>query len=111
MCLDHGCRCQSQQGQANLTCASASSRLCGGRQTGRNETISVYLLEIHSLDDGDGVLSTSVKYALRAHIEVSLGYDIFYARSAGIFGQFQRSNRISFGIEIGFSGIAGLSET
>lgn len=68
----------------------------------KNETISAEMLAIHSLDDDDGVLQAKLSYSVRSNIEVKLGYDFFYGRTAGIFGQFDQNDRINLQVEFGY---------
>ena len=67
----------------------------------RNETFSAEILEIHSLDDGDGVVQARLNYMLRSHIELSIGYDRFYGRRTGLFGEFNGNDRLGLSIEVG----------
>ena len=67
-----------------------------------NEALQGEMLLIHSLSQSDGVLQASVKYDWRSNIRLTVGADIFYGASVGLFGQFKEKDRISLGIEIGF---------
>ena len=67
----------------------------------RNETLTAEILEIHSLDDNDGVVQARLSYLMRSHIELSIGYDRFYGRRTGLFGEFNGNDRLSLSIEVG----------
>ena len=60
-------------------------------------TIPVYEAQL-----GNGVLQASVTYELRTNTRLSAGVDIFYGKPEGLFGQFDKNDRISIGIEVGF---------
>jgi len=47
------------------------------------------------------MLKARLSYYVRSNIELKLGYDLFYGRRAGLFGQFNDNDRLSFQIEIG----------
>ena len=67
-----------------------------------NDTVTTNLQLIQSLNDGDGVLQTSVEYNFRSHIVLIAGADIFYGSNNGLFGQFQNNDRITLGMTVGF---------
>ena len=67
----------------------------------RNETFTAQVLELHSVDDNDGVVQAALSYFLRSHIELKLGYDRFYVQRAGPFGEFNGNDRLSLSIKIG----------
>lgn len=66
-----------------------------------NETVSAGILAVHGLDDDDGVLKARLGYFVRGNVELTLGYDLFYGRRGGLFGQFNDNDRLSFHVEIG----------
>jgi len=59
-----------------------------------NQTLTLRALAIHDLDRGDGLLSPSVSYALRANLTLALEGDIFYGSSRGRYGQFDQRDRV-----------------
>jgi len=67
-----------------------------------NDSLQVEALLIQSLNQGDGVLQASLKYEWRTNIRLKVGADIFYGKPQGLFGQFDKNDRVSMGIEIGF---------
>ncbi len=67
-----------------------------------NDSLQAEALLIQSLNQGDGVLQTSLNYEWSTNIRLQLGVDIFYGNSLGLFGQFDKNDRISMGIDIGF---------
>jgi len=67
-----------------------------------NEAVQAEALLIHSLSQDDGVLQGSVSYEWRSNIRFKLGVDIFYGDAQGLFGQFQKSDRVSISAEVGF---------
>ncbi len=66
-----------------------------------NERLRLEAIWIHNLDDADGVFRPKVRYELRDEWTVWAGLDIFYGRSRGLFGQFDRSDRLVVGLEWG----------
>ena len=68
----------------------------------KNETVSAEILAIHGLDDDDGVIKMKLGYFVRSNVELKLGYDVFYGRRTGLFGQFNENDRLSFRVEIGY---------
>jgi hypothetical protein len=67
-----------------------------------NEIWKAETLFIHSLNDGDGVISPKLNYEYASNINVWVGADIFYGKSDGLFGQFNNEDRIYVGFEWGF---------
>ncbi|MBV1931696.1 MAG: hypothetical protein KUG71_08255 [Porticoccaceae bacterium] len=67
-----------------------------------NEAVQAEMLLIQSLNQGDGLVQTSLEYEWRTDIRLRMGADIFYGKSSGLFGQFDERDRLSLGIEIGF---------
>ncbi len=67
-----------------------------------NDALQAEALLIHGLNQGDGLLQASMAYELRSNIRLSVGADIFYGTSRGLFGQFNENDRVVFGIDIGF---------
>lgn len=67
-----------------------------------NETLKAEALLIQNLNRSDGVLQASIKYEWSTNISLTLGADIFFGSSAGLFGQFEEESRITFGTEFSF---------
>ena len=67
-----------------------------------NETLTLRLLQLHSLNNDDGLLRPKVSYTLSSNLDVWLGADIFYGTSDGLFGQFDPQDRWVFGFQLGF---------
>jgi hypothetical protein len=67
-----------------------------------NESLKAEALLIQNLNRSDGALQTSMKYQWRTNISLTLGADIFFGTSAGLFGQFEEESRITFGTEFSF---------
>ena len=72
------------------------------RRNFMNETLSAEALIIQSLNGGDGLVQTTLEYEWRSNVRFSLKADVLYGSSHGLFGQFNASDRISLGVEIGF---------
>lgn len=66
-----------------------------------NDTLTLEMLTVHSLNDGDGVVQIDVNYQLTTNIELSTGFDLFYGTSDGLFGQFNQRDRLTVGVHIG----------
>jgi len=73
-----------------------------GRRNFRNETITAEALLIQNIADGDGVIQAELSYDWRDNIELYLGVDLFYGTSEGIFGEFNKNDRMVSGIRLGF---------
>lgn len=67
-----------------------------------NDGLRAETLVIQSLNQNDGVLQASVIYELRSNTRLKAKLDMFYGEAEGLFGQFDRNDRVSMGIEIGF---------
>jgi hypothetical protein len=67
-----------------------------------NETVKWQWLQIHSLDDSDGVVQLKLSYNYETNIDVYVGADHFYGRADGFYGQFDQADRLTVGIEWGF---------
>ena len=67
-----------------------------------NETLEAEVLLIHNLNQSDGVVQASLKYEWITNIHLSVGADIFYGVSKGLFGQFNDKDRVTVGVEVGF---------
>ena len=67
-----------------------------------NETLQADALVIQSANQNDGVLQAALTYEVGTNTRLNAGVDIFYGNKDGLFGQFDKNDRISIGIEIGF---------
>ncbi len=56
---------------------------------------------VHNFDRGDVFVRPKVSYELRNNVEVWAGVDLFYGSRNGLFGQFDRNDRLVLGIEWG----------
>jgi hypothetical protein len=72
------------------------------RQTFDNENWEFTALALHSLDYDDSLFQLKLKYWFSSELEVWLGADIFDGRETGIFGQFDKTDRILMGLQYGF---------
>ena len=66
-----------------------------------NETIVAETLWIHNGNQGDGLIRPKIKYAWSDAITVWAGADLFYGNRNGLYGQFDKRDRVVSGIEIG----------
>ena len=57
---------------------------------------------IQSANQNDGVLQAKLTYEAGTNTRLSAGVDVFYGNKDGLFGQFNKNDRISIGIEVGF---------
>ncbi len=73
-----------------------------GRRNFQNETVTAKALLIQNIADGDGVVQIELSYDWRDNVELYLGADLFYGKPEGIFGEFNKNDRIVSGIRIGF---------
>lgn len=67
-----------------------------------NKILSAEVLWIANSRDGDGLVRPKVNYELEDNLTVWAGLDIFYGDKKGLFGQFDRNDRLSLGLELGF---------
>ena len=70
------------------------------KQNFLNETLSAEVLALRSLDLNDGLIRPNVSYQVNDEISVSIGADIFYGDNQGLFGQFDKQDRITSAIKI-----------
>lgn len=66
-----------------------------------NEVWQLEVLALHGLDRQDGAIQTKLKYAIESNVKLWLGNDVFYGDEKGLFGQFNNTDRVTFGIEWG----------
>jgi hypothetical protein len=72
------------------------------RQHIDNQTWKTEMLALHSLNHDDGLLRPKVSYLWLSNLEVWLGADVFYGERRGLYGQFDRNDRLVAGFEWGF---------
>ena len=61
----------------------------------RNDTVTAETIWVHNFDRGDGFVRPKVSYELRNNV------DVFHGSGNGLFGQFDRNDRLVLGIEWG----------
>ncbi len=66
-----------------------------------NDTLVVEILWIHNTNNNDGLVRPKIKYEWQDNINIWLGADTFYGDSKGLFGQFNKNDRIVLGMEWG----------
>jgi Protein of unknown function (DUF1302) len=66
-----------------------------------NDTLSLQVMWLQSVSDGDGLLRPRATYALRENLDVWVGLDWFYGNADGLFGQFDGRDRVVVGFEWG----------
>ncbi len=67
-----------------------------------NDTLTAELFALHSDDNSDGMIRPSVSYQLNDELNLWGGLDFFYGEEAGVFGQFDRRDRIVAGAKYSF---------
>ncbi len=67
-----------------------------------NETLSAEWLQIHSIDNDDGVVQLKLKYNYEENLDIYLSGDVFYGDEKQLFGQFDETDRVTFGFSWGF---------
>jgi len=60
------------------------------------------LLWLQSLNRGDGLVRSKIRYELYSGVTIWGGADIFYGDKQGLFGEFTQQTRVVFGLEWGF---------
>jgi len=68
-----------------------------------NETLTLSLLNLYSLDHHDGLIRPKVRYNLQSNLDLTLGFDRFYGSQEGLFGQFDQTDRLNIGFEWGIN--------
>ena len=66
------------------------------------DTLIAEVLVIANTNNGDGVIRPKISYEWQDNIQTWLGADFFYGDSQGVFGQFDRNDRVVFGVEISY---------
>ncbi len=66
------------------------------------DTLTAELLVIANTNNGDGIIRSKISYEWQDNIKTWIGADIFYGDKQGVFGQYDRNDRIVMGIELSF---------
>jgi len=67
-----------------------------------NETISFRSIVLHSINQADGLVRSTLKFNVSNNIDVWFGADFFYGDEGDLYGQFDQQDRVLFGLELGF---------
>ena len=66
-----------------------------------NETLETEMLWLQGVNQGDGLIRPKISYELRDNLKIWTGFDLFYGNRNGLFGQFDRNDRLVIGMELG----------
>ncbi len=66
------------------------------------DTLVAEVLLIANTNNGDGIIRPKISYEWQDNIKTWLGADIFYGDKQGVFGQFNRNDRVVVGVELSF---------
>ena len=66
------------------------------------DTLIAEVLFIANTNNGDGIIRPKISYEWQDNIKTWLGADIFYGDRQGVFGQFDRNDRVVVGVEISY---------
>jgi hypothetical protein len=66
-----------------------------------HEKLTLDTIWIQNLNDGDGLIRPRARYELHDDVQVWLGFDVFYGKSDGLYGQFDDADRVVLGFEWG----------
>ena len=72
------------------------------RQYFMYETLLAEVLWIANLNNDDGLLRPKISYEWNGELKTWLGFDIFYGKDEGLYGQFSDNDRIVLGLELAF---------
>ena len=73
------------------------------RQFYMNNSLSTEILHIQELNTNeDGLFRANIKYELTDDILIKSGADVFFGPEQGLYGQFNRKDQITAGIEVSF---------
>jgi len=64
-----------------------------------NDTVFAEVLLIHNLNDKDGIIRPKLSYELDAESLIYIGFDKFYGDKDGLYGEFNKQSRFTFGYE------------
>jgi Protein of unknown function (DUF1302) len=67
-----------------------------------NETLTAEILWLHDFDIDDGLVRPKLVYQVNDQINVSTGLDIFYGKKTGVFGQFNKTDRLVMNLTMAF---------
>ena len=67
-----------------------------------NDTLDFEWQQIYSTTDSDSLAQLRVDYNYNDHLDLFIGADLFSGDDAGLFGQFDHSDRISTGFTLSF---------
>ena len=67
-----------------------------------NQSWKAEVLSLYSLNHEDGLIRPKAAYFWFGNLEVWAGADVFYGKASGLYGQFNRNDRIVVGFEWGF---------
>ncbi len=67
-----------------------------------NETLEVELFALFSDEDDDGQVRSQIAYQVNDELRIWAGVDVFYGDQDGQFGQFDDTDRLVMGVELGF---------
>lgn len=67
----------------------------------RNETLTLEMIWFQNVNEGDGMVRPRAKYELRDDVQIWMGFDVFYGKSSGVFGEFDEDDRVVIGFEWG----------
>jgi hypothetical protein len=66
------------------------------------DTLVAEILLIANTNNGDGIIRPKISYEWQDNIKTWLGADIFYGDRDGVFGQFNRNERVVVGVEVSY---------
>ncbi len=67
-----------------------------------SETWKLELLALQALNGHDGLVRPKLTHTLLSNLDIWLSADIFHGNEEGLFGQFDKADRISIGFRLGF---------
>lgn len=67
-----------------------------------NETLELELFALYSDEDDDGQVRFKVDFQMNDEVRIWSGVDVFYGDGDGQFGQFDETDRLVMGLQIGF---------
>jgi hypothetical protein len=66
------------------------------------DTLIAEVLVIANTNNGDGIIRPKISYEWQDNLKTWLGADIFYGDRQGVFGQYDRNDRVGVGMEVSF---------
>lgn len=66
------------------------------------DTLVAEVLVIANTNNGDGIIRPKISYEWQDNIKTWIGADIFYGDQQGVFGQFEKNDRVVVGVEFSF---------